>query len=221
MFRFFVDSKEGDKFKLSQETLNHIKVARVTKEKFICIFDEQFFVCKLEDNFAKIIDKLELNHEYDGDLILAAAIIDFKKMDILIQKAAELGVKKFIPVITKNVSQKIYGDSSKRLERWNKISLHACEQSFRNKRMIVEDITKLEDVLKIDVKNKYIAHEKDESGIEEFFPTNSLFLIGPEGGFTEEEVSKANLNNFKTISLGKRILRAETASIFVLSKVIE
>lgn len=221
MFRFFVNKKQGSFFQLSKDTLNHIKVARVANENFICVFEGKFYICKLEGEMAKILEEMNLNHEFKNDLVIAAAVIDFKKMDFLIQKAAELGAKRFIPMITKNVSQKIYGDPKKRLERWNKIALNACEQSFRNKLMIVDDITTFDDVLKIPMENKYIAHEKDDSSVDASYPTNSIFLIGPEGGFADSEIEKAKANQYKIISLGKRILRAETASLFVLSKVVE
>ena len=137
----------------------------------------------------------------------------------LIQKAAELGATKIIPMISKNISKKIPIDINKKIERWNQIALNASEQSFRNKQMIVDKPMSFKEVLNINASNKYIAHEKDDSTVKGSFPTNSLFLVGPEGGFTSNEVSEANNSGFETISLGKRILRAETASIFILSRV--
>lgn len=75
------------------------------------------------------------------------------------------------------------------------------------------------DVINIKVTNKYIAHEKEDSSPEVSFPQDSLFLVGPEGGFTDEEVMSASSQGFNVISLGKRILRAETASMFILSRI--
>ncbi len=77
-----------------------------------------------------------------------------------------------------------------------------------------------EKVIDLNIKNKYLAHEKTSAQAKTFYLQDSIFLIGPEGGFNDEEVVKAQAKGFEVISLGKRILRAETASLFVLSKVI-
>lgn len=219
MFRFFVDEKEGDRFLLSKEILNHIKVARVQKEEFICIYNEEFYVCKQNGNFAEIVRMIDENHEFEGEVIIAAAFIDTKRFEWLIQKASELGATKLLPMICKNVSKKLPSDIDKKLQRWNHIAKNASEQSFRNKKLTVEKPMQFEDVIKIKITNKYIAHEKENSTPEVSFPQDSLFLVGPEGGFTDHEVDKASSNGFNVISLGKRILRAETASMFILSRV--
>lgn len=220
MFRFFVEQKEGDAFILPKETLHHIKVARVSEEHFICTYKEKFYVCKLEGNLAVIENELNENHEHDGEVVIAASIIDTKRFELLIQKAAELGATKLIPVISKNVSKKISGDITKKVERWNIIALNASEQSFRNKPLIVKHPQKLFEIMDINISNKFIAHEKKEAQVPTSFPANSLFLVGPEGGFTDQEVQEAVKNDFQVVSLGKRILRAETASIMMLSKII-
>lgn len=86
--------------------------------------------------------------------------------------------------------------------------------------MIVTEPMTFEDALNIKMKNKFIAHEKTNKSVSNTFPTDSIFFIGPEGGFSNEEITLAEEKDCLNISLGKRILRAETASIFVLSKVI-
>ena len=221
MFRFLVDTRNNDTFELSKETLNHIKVARVTNKQFICVFEEKFYVCELVGAEAKIIEELDENHEHNGEVILAAGIIDTKRFEWMIQKATELGVTKIVPLITDNISKKL-NNMDKRIERWNQIAKNATEQSFRNKILEVTHPIKftqsLEDYDYVD--NKYIAHEKVGGVVDPSYPTNSIFYIGPEGGFSENEIEKAKEKNIEIITLGKRILRAETASIFVASKVI-
>lgn len=219
MFRFFVEEKQGDSFILSNEILKHIKVARVQNEEFICIFEGKFYITKLDGDVAKIISELDEQHDFEKQVIIAASFIDTKRFEWLIQKAAELGATKLIPVISKNVVKKLPVDINKKLERWNQIALNASEQSFRNNKLIVEKPMHFKDVINIKVTNKYIAHEKADKNPEVSFPQDSLFLVGPEGGFTNEEVMLANEKEFTTISLGKRILRAETASIFILSRI--
>ena len=219
MFRFIVKNKVDNHFELSKETLKHIKVARVENENFICIYEEKFYECKLDADKALILNELDEDHEFKGNLILAASVINTKRFELLIQKATELGVKRFIPVLTENVSQKLHGDLTKKIERWNKIAYNATEQSFRNKIMTVETPMSLAEVLKIDSANKYIAHEKNDSKPNVSFESESIFLVGPEGGFTENEVNLAKGAGYKVVSLGKRILRAETASINMISRV--
>lgn len=219
MFRFFVEKKTPNGFELSKETLKHLKVVRAEKENFICIFEKKFYECSLVANEAKIVKELNENHEFAKEVIIAAGIIETKNWEMMIQKAVELGATRIIPVYSKNVSKKIF-DIEAKLERWNKITLGAAEQSFRNIHPLVEKPMTFEEVLNINIKNKYIAHEKKEALVKEKFDQDVLFLVGPEGGFTDEEVKSAEIKGFEVISLGKRILRAETASLFVLSKVI-
>lgn len=219
MFRFFVEEKQGNTFVLSSEILKHIKVARVQNEEFICIFEGKFYITKLVGDAAQIVSELDEQHDFEEQVVIAASFIDTKRFEWLIQKASELGATKLIPVISKNVVKKLPNDIDKKLERWNQIALNASEQSFRNNKMIVEKPMNFDDVIKIKITNKYIAHEKSDTTPEVSFPQDSLFLVGPEGGFTNEEVASANESGFTTISLGKRILRAETASMFILSRI--
>lgn len=219
MFRFFVDKKINNGFALSKETLNHIKVARVEKENFICTYEGKFYECKLVIDEAHIVKEINENHEHKGQVVVAASIIDTKRFEWLIQKAAELGATKLIPVISKNVSKKISGEIEKKIVRWNEIAKNASEQSFRNYPMIVSEIKTFDEVINLNIKNKFIAHEKQESKADVSFPSDSLFLVGPEGGFTEEEVKLSLDKGFKVVSLGKRILRAETASMYMLARV--
>lgn len=219
MFRFFVEEKQGNTFVLSSEILKHIKVARVQNEEFICIFEGKFYITKLAGDAAQIVSELDEQHDFEEQVVIAASFIDTKRFEWLIQKASELGATKLIPVISKNVVKKLPNDIDKKLERWNQIALNASEQSFRNNKMIVEKPMSFDDVIKIKITNKYIAHEKSDKTPEVSFPQDSLFLVGPEGGFTNEEVASANERGFTTISLGKRILRAETASMFILSRI--
>lgn len=219
MFRFFVNEKNNNLFPLNDDVLRHIKVARVQNEEFICIYKEIFYICKLVGTNAEIIRTFDEDHEFAGEVILASSFIDTKRFEWLIQKAAELGCTKLIPMISHNISKKIPFDIDKKLSRWNQIALNASEQSFRNKTLIVEQPMDFSDVIKLNLPNKYIAHEKTNDQIKKSFEQDSIFLVGPEGGFTEDEINRASKKNFQVISLGKRILRAETASLFILSRI--
>lgn len=217
MYRFFVTNKEDDHFILSKELINHLKVIRIRNENIICIYEEIFYICKLKDNLAIIIEKLNDKHEYENEVVLCASLINIKRFEWLIQKASELGATKIIPTITKNTNLKYINVSSDKLKRWNEISKNACEQSFRNKIMLVEKPMDFNEVVKLESKNKIIAHEKFENEKISSLSDDIIILVGPEGGFDNDEVELAKKFNFKVVSLGQRILRSETSSIFLLS----
>lgn len=174
---------------------------------------------------AKIIDKnkLEIIEEDKKDiedpfsLILCQALLKGEKMDIIIQKATELGVKKIIPF----VSERCILKNTNKIERWRKIAKEASEQSGRNFVPEISDLTNFENLInKID--NGLLFWEKEENSlislIKELDISKPIFLlIGPEGGFSEKEILNARETGIKTASLGRRILRAETASIVSLS----
>lgn len=225
MHRFFVTKKsDQDHFELSKEILNHIKVARVEKEEFLCNYQDIFYKCKLENNKALIIEKLDINHEFNKPVILAAPIIKIKRFEWILQKATELGVTTIIPFTSKYTDAKIlkYEFNSKQ-NRFNEIIKNGAEQSFRN---IIPSLTKimnLEEIIKTyPTMQKYLAYEnQDQENNIITYPTNSILIVGPEGGFGPEEIELAKENNIKITSLGKTILRAETACLYMLANVKE
>lgn len=221
MYRFIVDKKEDNCFIFSNETLSHIKVLRLKKdENFICIYNNEFYQCVLENNKALIVNKLSENHENKNRVVLFAAIINLKRFEWLVQKATELGATDFYPLITKNTNNSYKEQISKKISRYKEIIKNATEQSFRNKLMAFHDPINFEQAIQFEIDNKFIAHEKNNIDSSSFnFKGNIAFFVGPEGGFTDEEIVQATKMNIKTVSLGKRILRSETASIFLLSNI--
>ncbi|MGL4251968.1 MAG: 16S rRNA (uracil(1498)-N(3))-methyltransferase [Metamycoplasmataceae bacterium] len=217
MYRFFVEDKKDNHFVLSKELLNHLKVIRIRNENIICIFEEKFYICRLENNLAIIVEELNENHEFNNQVILCASLINIKKFEWLIQKAAELGTTKLIPVITQNTNKKYHDVSQTKMKRWREISKNACEQAFRNKIMEILEPINFENAIRMDGKNKIIAHEKIKDKKISSLNDDVIILVGPEGGFTENEIEMAANFGFEVVSLGSRILRAETSSIFLLS----
>ncbi|MGL5205042.1 MAG: 16S rRNA (uracil(1498)-N(3))-methyltransferase [Metamycoplasmataceae bacterium] len=219
MYRFFVENKKNNHFVLSKELINHLKVIRIKNENIICIFEEKFYICKLENDLAIIIEELKDNHEFENQVILCASLINIKRFEWLIQKAAELGTTKLIPIITQNTNKKYCDVSEKKIKRWREISKNACEQSFRNKIMEIQEPINFESVMKINAKHKIIAHEKSENKMISSLNDDVIILVGPEGGFTDFEIEMAMNFDFEVVSLGDRILRSETSSIFLLSRI--
>ncbi|WP_083962701.1 RsmE family RNA methyltransferase [Thermodesulfovibrio thiophilus] len=161
----------------------------------------------------EIIHEEELFTEDDFSIVLCQGILKGEKMETVIQKATELGVKKIVPFI----SERCVIRNTTKLERWKKIAKEATEQSGRSIIPEISDVINFSDLIK-HIDNGIIFWEKERlpliQSIHEINHKNSLFLlIGPEGGFSSEEVKQASEKGLKVASLGKRILRAETASI--------
>ena len=173
-----------------------------------------------------LVRKLRENHELPNDVILIASLIKGEKMDLVLQKATELGVSEIVLLQTERSVVKFKADEKQvKLERFNKILKEAAEQSKRTK---IPALFRYGDILalkNIEADVKMIAYE-GASGpttsfnkiIEGVKPRQRIaILVGPEGGFSEKEVEIAERLGYKKVSLGRRILRAETASFYALS----
>ncbi|WP_406616748.1 16S rRNA (uracil(1498)-N(3))-methyltransferase [Mycoplasmopsis adleri] len=224
MHRFFVDKKEDNYFILNDETLNHIKSARLEKDHFLCNYEGQFYECFLENKKAKIVQKEDIFHEYKNEVILAAPIIKIKRYEWLLQKAVELGATKIIPMNTKFTDQTLVKyDLKKKEDRFKEIIKNAAEQSFRNVIPEYSNIMTLSEILtQYKDYTKYLAYENEDTQNQiKQLKTNSIIIVGPEGGFSKEEVELAKENGCLIVSLGKFILRAETACLYMLSNIRE
>ncbi|AJC50003.1 16S rRNA (uracil(1498)-N(3))-methyltransferase [Mycoplasma flocculare] len=226
MFRFFVNEKYENFFILNDFILKHIKTVRIKHENFICVYNGHFYLTKLvkNSNKAEIITKININNEPKNEVVLALAVLKTKSFEFAIQKAVEIGVHEIWPFYSKNVNQKLNGDLSKKLKRWEQICLHSAQQSFRNLVPKINLPMNYNEILKKSEHFwvKLIAFEKEKSNVN--FPEankKTILMIGPEGGFSDEEVILAKKFGFQSISLGKRILRSETAAIFLLAKCIK
>ncbi|WP_128008941.1 RsmE family RNA methyltransferase [Mycoplasma sp. ATU-Cv-508] len=132
----------------------------------------------------------------------------------LVQKAAELGVSQLWPLTSDYVQHR-----PERHERLVKIANGASQQAFRNYPLQVHSPTSFKEALQISAAHKYILDEKLPQPIKTSFEQDSLFLVGPEGGWSEKELELAKASGFERVYLGPRIMRAETASLFVLARV--
>ena len=173
-----------------------------------------------------IISEIFKNRELSAHITLLYCLPKGDKLDLVIQKATEIGVSKIIGVISKRVVVRIdQKDKEKKLIRYNKIIKEASEQSKRNVMPIFEDIIDYKDIKKYLGKHNYIAYEKESLNNNSLLEKLSeikgnediTILVGAEGGFEESEVNYANEVGFKNVSLGKLILRSETAAIYFLS----
>jgi len=158
---------------------------------------------------AKPESQLQLN--------LCVALLKGEKFDLVVQKATELGVSKVTPLITRyaDIHLRDAADATKRVARWQRIALEAAKQSGR---AFVPEIglpVTFEEALKIEGLGVMFS-ERGGAELKDLQGTNSITaLVGSEGGWSDEEIDTARARNFHIVTLGGRILRAETAAIAV------
>lgn len=202
-------------------------VVRLKPGELLTIFDGRGhrYVCKSLKIQKKevIVEKIEeelFSTESPFSLTLAQGIPKGDKMDLIIQKSTELGVETIAPLITER-SQIRHTEKG---ERWHKIALSASQQSGREKVPMILKPVNLNEFLE---KHKtghgiMLSEEVEERNLRKTLKdfqgvTGITLLVGPEGGFSKNEVIAAVENGFKSVSLGPRILRTETAPITALS----
>lgn len=157
---------------------------------------------------AKPESQLQLN--------LCVALLKGEKFDLVVQKATELGVTKITPLITRNadIHLRDVADATKRVARWQRIALEAAKQSGR---AFVPEISLPVEFKALKVEGTGLMFsERDGEGIDSLAATSSITaLVGSEGGWSDEEIEAARARDFHIVTLGGRILRAETAAIAV------
>ncbi len=166
-----------------------------------------------------------VERESDLHLVLALGLPRPAIMDLIVQKVTELGVDEIIPVDTERAQKWLKGErGGSRLKRWERIAREAARQSGRNRVPRISTLTDFEHLLKQrkDTGLKLICWEEEEIGslrqilAAEGGSRQACVLIGPEGGFSPAEAEQASAVGFQKISLGRRILRTETAAITVI-----
>ena len=240
MAKFFVSPQNisEDKIIIDDENVNHIKnVLRLQIGDEITINDRQghdykciiseIEHCKIIASIDCVADSLA---EPGIEAVLFQSLIKGEKMEWVIQKAVEIGVTKIVPICTTRCVVKLENPKkmASKIERWNKIAESAAKQSGRG---VVPEVT-----LPMNFKESLvyakeqglctiIPYEKEyEIGIRKVLQNNRSdsfgLFIGPEGGFTEEEVKEAIGQGVHSVSLGNRILRSETASLVTLANIM-
>ena len=173
---------------------------------------------------AKIESVMLSDKEPEVNIVLFQGLSKGTKMDLVIQKATELGASEIIPVKMEYSVVKL-NDEAKKTERWQKIAFEAAKQCKRAKVPIVREPVEYNKALDIMLESDLaiLPYEAQEQGslkkiLRENEDVKSVsFIIGPEGGFSPKEIALADEKGIMRVTLGKRILRTETASITVLS----
>lgn len=231
MQRYFVKEKvtNSDLFILSSDDSHHIKnVMRMNlNDEIEVVYNGDVCLCEIVDvstNIkAKIISEIESDSELSCHVTIAQSLLNEQKMDFILQKTCELGVSEIIPLQTARSIINLKGKEEKKLIRWNKIVKEASEQSKRSKIPTINNVMSLKDLINLDYDYKLLcAVNEMTTTIKKVLSKvktcdKILFVIGPEGGFSKEEEQLLIQNGFISVSFGSRVLRSETAGIYIMS----
>jgi 16S rRNA (uracil1498-N3)-methyltransferase len=210
---------------LAADEARHLRdVLRLKSGDEVYVFDGlgHEFRCAVS-NVRRDVAELSIDAEVDPakpeshlQLNLGVALLKGEKFDLVVQKATELGVTKITPLITRyaDIHLRDATDATKRVTRWQRIALEAAKQSGR---AFVPEITLPVAFEKLEREGVGVMFsERSGAGLEGLAPTHSITaLVGSEGGWADEEIDTARARGFHVVTLGGRVLRAETAAIAV------
>lgn len=238
MARFSIgrESVQNGAVTLRGEELRHMKkVLRLRPGDRVTLFDDRGWEhagvirsYDTDEGKIEVLESYEPGRESFLEITLGQSLGKGNKLDWVIEKATELGVRTIVPFSSRYTVPK-FGPSKieGRERRWRKIALSAAKQSGRTRIPQISDLGTFEDLVRqpdsYDL--KLIFWERAESQTlsplkeQQAHIRSILLMIGPEGGFAHEEVALALSHGFQPVSLGKRILRTETAALVVLSVV--
>ncbi|WP_018247798.1 16S rRNA (uracil(1498)-N(3))-methyltransferase [Orenia marismortui] len=178
---------------------------------------------------AKIINEFEVRVESNIEVTLVQGLPKSKKMDLITQKCTELGIREIIPVDTKRTVVNLKPKKAeRRQQRWQKIAREAAKQSGRAIIPIMKDLMTFKDILSLASEYDLVLmpwEDEQSTKLKEVLTDNQevnkiMIIIGPEGGFSKQEVELAKEEGIKPVTLGPRILRTETAGIATLSMIL-
>ena len=229
LHRFYITEVVGNKKELtinSEDLVNQVRrVFRLKKDDLIVVFDGSGsdYECSIAD-FGK--DTITLNvvsvrrshYMPTRDIYLYAAVVKKDTFEWIVEKATELGVTHIVPVMAERSEKKSLNE-----ERLKKISVEASEQSGRGTVPIIHQIMTFKDSLANDNGLELIAFHTDAPAFSKVDIKRDVSLglfIGPEGGWSADEVDMFHSHEIPLVSLGNQVLRAETAAVAALSVVI-
>lgn len=235
MPRFYVPSPRIEKglLKVEGSEVRHIRrVLRLKVGDRLVLFDgsaKEYEGIIVEESPSSVVIKVQgifsPPKESPLEVTLAQSLLKGEKMEYLIQKATELGIRRIIPFFSSRSVPLL--DKSKKLRRyhrWEKIAIEACKQCGRITVPKVEPLQNYLEMLGMASPEalRLILWEKEGQGLKEVLKeskgrTTIFFMVGPEGGMSDEEVEEAERAGFIPITLGKRVLRSETAGLCLLS----
>ena len=231
MPRFYVDFalSPDSVVKLPDDVVRHLNVLRVKNTEEIVLFNGNGKVYPalpevLEKRHAsvRILREEATDNESPLNITLVQAVSSAERMDFTLQKSVELGVAEIRPVISERCVVRLSGErAEKRVARWQEIVVSACEQSGRNIVPKVLPLTTYAQALQQlpQETTKLLMSLNRAQKLSDVRPQSGkvVFMVGPEGGWTEKEEQQAFDAGFQSVTLGKRVLRTETASLAAIA----
>lgn len=159
----------------------------------------------------------------ERETVLLMAVYKFDRMEWAIEKCTELGVTRIIPVIARRTDAHLATAAAKRVERWRRIAHEAAQQSRRQRVPQIDEAAKLKAALEAEAGVRLLLNENERAkkiydSLSEK-PQEVAIAVGPEGGWTDEELAQFDAAGWQSVTLGSRILRAETAAIAAMAAV--
>lgn len=234
--RFILEEKEMESLGNHQycilgKEVKHMQVLRYQVGDTVTINSDIYRIIKIEAH-AMVVEWLQESPTIgipSIEVTLYMAMLKNDKMDFVVQKAVELGVKRIVPFFSQNVIVKLdEKGKEKRREKLQLIANEACKQCGRSDTVTIDPMISLKEISLEAVDHTIIAYEKDHSSLRSVLCENKeeksqkiAIIIGAEGGFLPKEIEYiGKQKNVSIVSLGTRILRAETAALQLLSIVM-
>lgn len=221
MQRYFGIKLENNKIILESSDIYHVKNVMRMKDhdKVEVVVSNDLYLCEVVNDEIKVLEKMNENHELEGKITLAFALIKEQKQDLVLQKGTELGISEFIPLKMERCVVKL----DKPKDRWKTICKEASEQSYRSIVPEIKPVMSLTELVKQDADLKIVLSlDKNAKILKKILHNQEkydriIIVVGPEGGITSHEEDFLAANGFIKVSLGDRVMRAETASIYITS----
>ena len=231
MPRFYVDFalSPDSVVELPDNVVRHLNVLRVKNTEEIVLFNGNGKsypalpeVLEKRRASVRILREEATDNESPLNITLVQAVSSAERMDFTLQKSVELGVAEIRPVISERCVVRLSGErAEKRVVRWQEIVVSACEQSGRNIVPKVLPLTTYAQALQQlpQETTKLLMSLNRAQKLSDVRPQSGkvVFMVGPEGGWTEKEEQQAFDAGFQSVTLGKRVLRTETASLAAIA----
>lgn len=230
MQRYFVnkDQIRDNIIKIDESDSRHITtVMRMDIDDLVSVCNnEDTFLCKViklgKNVELEIINKIDNNPELNQKITIAHGLVRREKMEEVVRRLVELGCFQYIPV---DMKKSVVKGKEINIDRINKIIKEASEQSQRTRLMKINNVISFKSLINSfkDYDLILLAHAKERENLNLYKELkiknvkNILVVIGPESGFDESEINSMINNGAKLISLGKRVLRTETAPLYIMA----
>ncbi|MHB8134817.1 MAG: 16S rRNA (uracil(1498)-N(3))-methyltransferase [Anaerolineaceae bacterium] len=236
MNRFFLPANTIQKAKVqfpADRSHQIVRVLRLQTGDHVCVLDNtgksylvELVELDVKSCLGEIIEVLTNDTEPKTNVHLIVALTQREKFEFILQKCTEIGVNRFTPVFTERSLLQGMSEVEKKAERWGRIVMEASEQCQRPRIPHIDEAIPFNQSLLTDADQKLIAFENNHkfnihSALSGSKDEKIAVLIGPEGGFSQQEVELAIAYGWKSVSLGPRILRMETAAMVAATLILD